>query len=490
MKITFILPCVGKKPNEPYVKTWLMEPLAIAVLSSLTPPEVERVFYDDRLESIPYDEPTDLVAVNVESYSAKRAYQVAEQYRRRGVPVVMGGFHATLMPDEAAEHADAVVVGAAEPLWPTVLEDFKRGEMKKKYVYGKGNDFSPLLPDRSIYRGKKYTKVTLIEAGRGCPFHCEFCSICQFFNRKYFPRPVEDVVRELKALKAKRVFFIDDNLVVDREHTKALMTAIRPLNVQWVGQVSLNIAKNTEMLGLMKESGCLGVLIGFESLDRGNLEAMGKDVNAVVRDYDESLKVIKKYGLAIYATFMFGYDNDTEESFQEALKFALRQNFFFMAFNHLVPFPGTPLYDRMKREGRLLYDKWWLAEDYRFGDIAFEPKRMSAETLSRYCLKYRNKFYSLSSIVKRGFDFRANCKSLFMVGVYFIQNVISRGDVARRQGLPLGIPPQTEVFGGPGTFFQKGSWSPKAPWQGDPQTRSAGGKHENANSKDSIRYGI
>lgn len=439
MKVTFILPCVGKKPGEPYVKTWRMEPLAIAVLASLTPPGIRRAFYDDRLEQIPYDEPTDLAAINVESYSARRAYQVAEKFRRRGVPVVLGGFHATLMPDEVEKHADAVVVGAAEPLWPTLLEDFQAGKLKPRYACDHANSFSAVLPDRSIYKGKKYTRVTLVEAGRGCPHHCEFCSICRFFNRRYFPRPVEDVVREIKTLKAKHIFFIDDNLVVNREHTIELLTALKPLGLVWVGQVSLSIAGDPVLLRLMKESGCNGVLIGFESLNKENLRAMGKTINAAVRDYGEALDILRKYRLAIYATFMFGYDNDTEESFAETLRFALKQKFFFTAFNHVVPFPGTPLYDRLRQEGRLLYDKWWLADDYRFGDIAFRPGKMSAEQLSQYCLDYRNKFYSPGSILKRGLDFKSNCKSPFMVGVYFAQNVISRKDVMRRQGLPLGV---------------------------------------------------
>jgi radical SAM superfamily enzyme YgiQ (UPF0313 family) len=417
-----------------------MEPLAIAVLNSLTPPGIQRVFYDDRLESIPYDEPTDLAAINVESYSARRAYQIAKRYRDKGVPVVMGGFHATLMPEEAMEYADAVVVGAGEPVWPTLLEDFQKGRLKPKYTGNNGNSFPGVLPDRSIYKDKKYTKVTLIEAGRGCPHHCEFCSICQFFNRKYFPRPIEDVVNEIKSLKAKHVFFIDDNLVVNREHTKELLKALIPMKLIWVGQVSLTVAKDPEILALMKESGCNGVLIGFESLNKENLLAMGKNINAVVEDYNESLKIFRKYRFAIYATFLFGYDHDTEKSFQESLKFSLDQNFFFMAFNHVVPFPGTPLHDRLEKEGRLLYDKWWLSDKYRFGEIAFKPKQMSPESLARCCFEYRNKFYSLSSIVKRGLDFRSNCKNFFMFWVYFIQNVISRKDVGRRQGLPLGVP--------------------------------------------------
>lgn len=439
MKVMFIMPCVGKKAGEPYVKTWQMEPLAIAVLSALTPPDVEKVFYDDRLESIPYDEPTNLVAINVETYTARRAYQIGAEFRKRGVPVVMGGFHATLMPEETAEHADAVVIGAAEGLWEQVLEDVKNNNLGNIYEAGEDHDFKNILPDRSIYADKKYTDITLIETGRGCRFNCEFCSICRFFDNKYFPRPIKEVIREIKVTNKKIYFFIDDNIVVDKEHSKKLMKALIPLKIKWVGQVSIDISKDEEIVSLMRESGCIGVLIGFESLRTDNLMTMNKKVNTTIKDYEKALDVLRKYKMAVYATFLFGYDNDVEETFQQTLDFSLQQKFFFTAFNHLVPFPGTPLYDRLEKEKRLVFDKWWLNREYRFGDVAFKPKTFSPDELSDMCLKYREKFYSFPSIFKRGIDFKVNCASLLRFGIFWIQNFFSKKDVARRQGLPLGL---------------------------------------------------
>ncbi len=437
MNITFIMPSVGKKRSEPYVKSWLMEPLSIAVLNTLTPGSIDRVFYDDRLEEIPYDEPTDLAAITVETYTARRAYQIAEQYRMRGVPVVMGGFHATLMPDEVEEQCGCVVIGAAEGVWEKVCRDAQIGKLKNRYQ-SESNSFSRVQPDRSIYSQKKYVNLSLIETGRGCRFSCEFCSISSFFNKSYFARPIEDVIAEIKILNSKRVFFIDDNIAVDIPRTKELLQALIPLKITWVGQVSINAADDPELLTLMKRSGCAGVLIGFESLNEDNLRLMRKGLNKGVEKYQDALKTFRECGLGIYGTFIFGYDSDTKESFEKTLHFVIKNKLFFAAFNHLVPFPGTPLYTRMKNENTLRFSRWWLEKNYRFGDIAFNAQKLSTKELTELSLQYRKKFYSIKSILYRAMDFKANCASLFMTIIYFTQNLLSQRDVLRRQGLPLG----------------------------------------------------
>ena len=440
MKVTFILPCVGRRPGQSYVRSWLMEPLAIGVLSALTPDRHARVFYDDRLEDIPYDEPTDLAAINVETYTARRAYQIAAGYRRRGVPVVMGGFHATLLPDEVSDHADAVVVGEAEELWPEVLEDLESGRLQRVYRAEGRPSLAGVMPDRSIYAGKPYVDLALVETGRGCGFACEFCSISSFYRRSYSARPVPDVVADIRSLNRRNVFFVDDNICVDRDRTKELLNALVPLRIRWIGQVSLDVSRDEELLALMQRSGCVGVLIGFESLDAESLARMGKKVNRDPADYDRSLAALRNHGLAVYATFVFGYDGDTGASFERTLAFALQHRFFFMAFNHLVPFPGTPLYERLSSESRLRYDSWWLSSECPFGDVAFRPNHFSPGELSDTCYAFRRRFYSISSVFRRGLDLKANCRTLPMAAVFFYQNLAGRRDVRRRQGLPLGVP--------------------------------------------------
>jgi len=246
------------------------------------------------------------------------------------------------------------------------------------------------------------------------------------------------VVEEIRALPCRNVFFIDDNFVADTQRAKELMHALIPLKIRWVGQVSIAAAHDRELLRLMKRSGCAGVLIGFESLEEKNLCRMHKSINLHAGDYRNCVAALRRCGVAVYGTFVFGYDNDTEEVFQKTLRFAVRNKLFFAAFNHLVPFPGTPLYARLKKQGVLRYDRWWLQDGYRFGDIAFNPVAMEAKRLEMLCLKYRKKFYGLRSIAYRACDFKANCSSFLMALVFLIQNLISRMDVSRRQGLPLG----------------------------------------------------
>lgn len=438
MKITFVQPCVGKKPDGRYHRTWLMEPLSISTLSALTPRHVERVFHDDRLEPIPYDDATDLVAITVETYTARRAYRIAAEFRSRGVPVVLGGYHPTLLPEEASHHADAVIVGEAEGVWATLLADLERGSLQSLYRADPQPSVPGRQPDRSIYADKPYSRLGLVETGRGCVHGCEFCSITRFFNRQYRARPIQDVLDDVASLPTRNVFFVDDNFTVDRERAKELLRYLIPLRIRWVGQASIDVARDEELLRVLRASGCQGILVGFESLEDQTLAAMGKAVNRREGDYDEAISALNRHGLAIYATFVFGYGSDTRAALEQAYEFSLRHGFFFAAFNHLVPFPGTPLYDRLQREGRLLDDPWWLSPDYQFGDVAFVPEDVSPDELRDLCYEYRRRFYSLGSVLRRARNLRANCGGLRKALMYLLLSA-SGGSAARwRQGLPLG----------------------------------------------------
>ncbi len=438
MKVTFVMPSVGRKEGDRnYIRTWQMEPLPLAALAALTPPRVERAFFDDRLEETDYETPTDLVALTVETYTARRAYEMArlfrERNRNRRVKIVMGGFHPTLVPEEASRYADAILLGDGEELWPRLLEDAAAGTLRDRYENQARGLIRPVTPDRSLLRDKSYLPLSLVETGRGCRFQCDFCTICEFYGHTYTPRPVEDVVREIRALKQRTLFFVDDNIVVDRTHAKELFRALIPLKIRWFSQGSVDMARDPELLRLMKESGCAGILIGFESLNPETLRSMNKGVN-LGTDRDEAIRRIHGAGLRIYSTFIFGYDSDTRESFDEAFDFAMRHRFFLGAFNHVVPFPGTKLYDRLKEERRLLDDSWWLNHSYTFGKVGFRPRHFEPEELSSLCYEYRKKFYSPGSIARRLLT-PANYQNPW---VYLFINAISRRDVVRRQGLAMG----------------------------------------------------
>jgi radical SAM superfamily enzyme YgiQ (UPF0313 family) len=441
--VTFVYPCLGRFPNTKYVRTWQMQPLAIAVLSGLTPSNWSRHLFDDRLEEIDFDRPTDFVAISVETYNARRAYQIAAEYRKRNVPVIMGGFHPTFCPDEVGEHADAVCIGEAESVWADVLLDAADGNLKKIYKR-QSPDVVKTVVDRSIFEDKNYLDIHLVEYGRGCKFKCNFCSITAFHNATYRRRDVSEIIAELKELQGKNVFFVDDNIVANIAELKELLKAMIPLDIKWVSQGSVNMAWDDELLKLMVDSGCLGVLIGFESLDDKNMDFMNKGVNQI-KKFPEAVKRLRHVGMRIYGTFIFGYPNDSDELIEETLRFANEQKLFMAAFNHLVPFPGTDLYNQIEKAGQLKHEKWWLNEDYRFGQLVYDPEsKFSSKDIEEGCMDLRRRFYSLSSIFARGWDFKANSRTLQSAKTFYGLNLLLRREVKQKFGLPLGVHAENE----------------------------------------------
>ncbi len=435
MKITFILPAIGKKPGKKYIGTWKMEPLTIAVLKALTPPEIETELFDDRLELIDYDTRTDLVCITVESYTAKRSYRIAQRFRERGIPVVMGGYHVTLCPEEAAEYCDSVLVGNAESVWLEMLTDAQGGTLKPLYRGSVGA--YDVQPDKSIFEGKGYLPVSLVETGRGCCHSCEFCSISRFYCSKYYCRDHALIVDDIRKSKHRYTFLVDDNLVADRRNAMKLFEDITPLGIKWAGQGTLSMAKDENLLKTMKKSGCEIILIGFESLNKENLQQMNKSFNYALGERDELVKRIHDAGIGIYATFVFGYDNDDERTIHDALEFAKKHNFYTAAFNHLLPFPNTALYDRLKADNRLIYDKWWLADGYNYGELAFHPKLVTAEKMSQLCRDARKEFSAPKTVLSRGFASLGRTSPLLW-GLFWSMNLRLGEEVDQKMHVPIG----------------------------------------------------
>lgn len=440
MRLTLVHPCIGRRAGDrSYIRTWQMEPLPPALIAGITPRDVEVRFYDDRMEEIPFDEPTDLVALSVETYTARRAYQIASEYRQRGVPVVMGGFHASLCPDEVARHAESVVVGEAEALWPEVIDDYRHGRGRKLYRQEGRTNLTGANPDRRIFRGKRYLPVGLVEAGRGCHFKCDFCAVQTVFQATQTRRPVDEILAEIAAVRheKKLIFFVDDNITSNLPQAKEFFRALIPLKVRWVSQASINVAHDEELLDLLERSGCMGVLIGFETLNPDNLRAMNKTFNTMRGGYEKALENLRRHKIRLYGTFIFGYDEDTPDQLPRSVAFAREHGFYIAAFNHLTPFPGTPLYERLEQEGKLLYENWWLDETYSYNKVPFRPARMTAEEVERCCVEARRAFYSWPSILKRSVD-PVNRADAFMFRNYFLINGLHRADVDGRNHFPLG----------------------------------------------------
>lgn len=455
-RLTIVHPCVGRRAGmTKYIRTWQMEPLPAANLAALAPPGVEVRFYDDRMEPIPFDEPTDLVAISVETYTARRSYQIASEYRRRGVPVVMGGYHATLCPDEVREYCESIVIGDADSTFAELVDDYRHGRPRDTYL-GNGSLACSVRPDRSIYRGKDYLGIHLVEFARGCKFKCEFCAVQSFHRATHAVHDFDRVLAQVDEVRGsgRMIFFVDDNMTCDLDAAKAFMKELIPRKIRWVSQTAIHVAHDEEALDLMRRSGCQGVLVGLESLDAATLRTMNKGFNLMRGGAAVAIANLHRAGLRTYGTFVFGYDDDTAESIRETVRFARAQSLFIAAFNHITPFPGTPLYARLAAEERLRYDAWWLDPAYRYNEVPFLPKRMAHDELAALCLEARRDFYSWGSILQRA-KHPVHLRNPKMLGTFLVANALHQRDVSGRNGLPLG----DETW--PGTLIPRAAERPR-----------------------------
>ncbi|MGA1874859.1 MAG: B12-binding domain-containing radical SAM protein [bacterium] len=435
MRVTLIRPDISARKKRRGFFSDNLEPLELAILAGLTPPEVDLTLFDDRLEEIDYHHQTDLVALTVLTHTARRAYEIAGKFRQRGVPVVMGGIHPTLLPDEAGGYADAVVVGEAESTWPQVVQDAAQGSLKPLYRAEEFSDLRGLRPRREIYAGRSYSPMSIVEFGRGCPHGCEFCSGATIYRRKVRHRPVREVIEEIQSLPRHQDFyFTDDNLYACKQAAQELLQALIPLRKKWAAQVHLDFTGDEHFMRLMAESGCTSVFIGLESLNAQNLNQMNK--KGTLTWYRESLAKIRRFGFCIYGSFMFGYDEDREETFDETLRFALEERFFAALFTPLQPFPGTPLLARLKEAGRMLYDTWWIDPGFRYQTFAFRPEHLPPDSIN-HCRRVQEKFYSWPSIARRALDRRANARSLSHFLLFLAYNGISRRVLKRNPWFEL-----------------------------------------------------
>lgn len=423
MKITFI------RPNMTAGRSgWSIEPLSIAILKALTPEDFGLEFYDEFIEEIPEDIQTDLVAMTVQTFSAFRAYEIADKFRKRKIPVVMGGYHPSLMPEEAIEYADAVVIGDAERIWAQVVNDAKNRNLKKFYKDLNLESLKGIGYDRSLFKGKKYSNVLPIEFNRGCKYRCDFCSVSVFNRRRVKSRPVNEVIEEMKLLKNKYYLFIDDNICFNKERTEELFEAMIPLKKKWGCQISIDALKDESFVKLMAKSGCVVVMIGLESFNPQNLEEMNKKSN-LKEDYSELINKIKKYGIMVWGSFVFGYEHDDVSVFKTTFDFAVKSKLYLANFNTLNPLPGTKLYQRMKQENRLVEDYWWRFEKYKYGEIMFKPKNLSIPELREECIRLRFRYNKYKNILYRAFDLKSNCKNLSNLILFLASNIVARKQI-------------------------------------------------------------
>lgn len=412
-----------------------LPPLLFAILKPLTPPGVTLTFFDENIESLPGDVSCDAAAISIDTFTARRGYILAGRFRERGVPVVLGGIHATLCPGEAGEYADAVVAGEAEDTWGAVIDDLRAGTLKPLYISANSADLSRVQYDYSVFRGKRYHPMWVVQFSRGCKFACDFCSVHALYGGAPRTRPASAVAAAVARLPRKPVFFADDNLFSDPARVEELLTALAPLRRRWVCQISMDAARDFDLLCRLRRSGCAAVVMGFESLNAGSLRQMNKRAN-LAADYEAVIADIHRARLMIYGTFVVGYDADTPETALELAAFAQKHGFAVANFNPLIPTPGTALYTRLEREGRLLRGRWWNTPEYRYGDTVFQPGGMAPEQLAESCRRARYAFYSFRGVMARLRG--VNIRGRFNLWIYLLANIISRVSIRQKQGRRLG----------------------------------------------------
>lgn len=432
--LTLIRPNMGD-----YRSKDALPPLALGILAALTPPSVTISFYDDRIERIPFEKDMpDMVALSVETFTARRAYEIAKVYRDRNIIVVMGGYHPTLLPEEVLQYADVVVIGDAEGIWEQILEDFEHDALKQIYTNPNEMPLDAYKLDRTIFKTKKYLPVELIQFSRGCKHSCDFCSIEAFYHHKVRVRPIDSVVAELKTLNKKHlIFFVDDNLFSTKENLHKLLKAITPLKIRWSCQISIDVARDEVLLDHMASAGCVFALIGFESLVYENLAQMGKKWNKNSGDYIDIVDKFHQRGIAVYGTFVFGYDHDTVETIAQSVQFAMDAKLEIANFNPLTPTPNTGLYNRLIAENRLKFDQWWLDPNFHYGDSIFAPKKIEADMFAAQCYEAKQKFYAYPSIFKRIFLSKLKVRP-FLFFVLLLANVVSKKEIKNKHHRRLG----------------------------------------------------
>lgn len=406
MKILLIYPTrldINQKPIK-YKKAFL-PPLALAILNGLTPRHHKVEVINDIVEEINFSSDYDLVAITAMTTQIGRAYQIADRFRTLGVKVVIGGIHATILPDEAKKHADSVVIGEADNLWEEILNDFEKNKYKDYYQDTSRPDLKKLILPRwdninlSIYPkpfGHRLPKMPLFTT-RGCIFNCKFCSVSKYFGKTFRFKPIEHVLKEIDHAKTNSFLFVDDNIACNVDYSRDLFNELCKKNINWFSQISTTVLKHPELIDLAARSGCTSLFVGIESINKESLKSVSKGFNKV-EQYEELFARMRNAGIKPFPSIIFGLDGDTPEQFNTTIEFLMKNKIGNAYFWILTPLPGTELFDEMDRQGRILSKDW---SRYNLCDVVFQPKNFTPDELYNYYWKTFQDFFSLKNIAKR-----------------------------------------------------------------------------------------
>jgi radical SAM superfamily enzyme YgiQ (UPF0313 family) len=419
--------------------------ITLPLLAALAPADVRVKIVNEYFDEIDFREPADVVGITSFTSRILRAYEIADEFRRRGVHVVMGGIHVSMEPDEALAHADTVIVGEAEELWPRFIEDFRRGAPRALYRCDAPPSLDRLpaprftLLDPHRYLTLQRTGVARllplplipVQTARGCPHHCDYCSVTSFSGNRYRARPVADVVEEVRALDARGCLFVDDNIFAHPSRAKELFRALTPLKVTWVGQGTLSAAEDPELLRLARASGCVAVLVGMESISAATLTSVGKPFN-VVDHYPLQIRRFRDAGIALMASMMFGLDGEPPTVFDETHRFLMEHRVPYALWQPLMPLPGTRLLERFRDQGRLKADRWWLERDLAgdFLKIKFTGLFVPEERFGEMFRRAYARFYSLKHILLRMlWPPQERCLVKVVLSLIFRARIVARASI-------------------------------------------------------------
>ncbi len=361
------------------------------------PDWIEPRIIDEDVEPIPDDLDADIVGITFMTYNAEKAYDLGDHFMEKGKTVIFGGYHPTFMPDEAEKHCDSICIGEAEVSVPKMMEDWRAGKLKRRYRSGRIDLKGLPIPDRSLLKKKAYIMPNAVQATRGCPNSCDFCSVSMFYEHEHRKRPIKEVVDEIRSLKGRYMIFIDDNLTADRDYAVKLFKAIAPLKRIWYAQTSIKVALDEELLEAAANAGAKGFFIGIESLSQDILDASNKRF-CKAEDYERAIKNLHDHGIGIMASVVFGWDEDDLDVFEKTADFLERTNVDNLQSTIYTPFPGTLLMERLKNEGRIIDTT---CTKYDFSHAVFEPRNMTKDQLEEGFCYVMARFYSPGAILKR-----------------------------------------------------------------------------------------
>jgi len=439
MKILLIHPRRRDKCNYTGRIKAYIPPLTLPVLAGLTPKNIEIELCDENVEEVNFNTNADLIGITGITTLINRAYEIADIFRKKGKKVIMGGIHVSAMPNEAKNHADAILIGEAEDLWEVIIEDFRNNRLKEEYKSETYTDLKKLvIPRYELLKLNKYRRSTgtnmprlPIQSSRGCPFNCRFCSVTKFWGPKIRTKPLENIEKELlhiKSLGTNRIFFSDDNFIANINYTRGLIELLKKYNFSWICQASTNIYKHEDLIVEMKKAGCSAIYIGIETFSGEDLENINKNFNKVV-NYEKLFSLFDKYNIRITASMMIGLDGDTKETLEHMIQLLIRFKVSYAQFFLLMLLPGTKMREDFLKNNRIIDHNW----DHQNGTVVtFQPKSFQVEELQDYYWELYKQFYSYQSIIRRVFtltNLKGGINSIYVPlrsNLYFLKKLKRR----------------------------------------------------------------